>query len=409
MIFYYILDQKNHTYHAIKLKKISGPVELQVLNSNLTIIRSLASDHFQLDLLLGPTMPDILRQIKQSLDKSYRPPFWGLGVHICKADAVYNETETVLEINQLLADKKIPFDSHCVNDKLTQLVLSSDEFSDWAVTYQDILQSLNAQNKKILLHLMLNLEVIDAINPSEGIFKDALDQNLLLQNSNDDLLVGISGQNRKIAYLNVLEKSSEIKLLLEKYWNRVATHTPDGIFLKSNFLQDDTVNKTFNYLDDFKFLPKHFKSSISNLVQLNSKLSNGRLIHQLNDYSAAQINILQDLVKDNLNNLLLSESYREESNTGMLIKSFDNTWRNFKKIVQKTVYYSMVGLSFYGTSVCGDNQDRIAEDLCIRWYQFAAFAPLFYVKSDKLPTKFSGNGQRFMINAIKMYVKICFK
>lgn len=395
-------DKESHTYHAIKLKTLSGPVELEVLNSNLTIIRSLSSDNFELDLFLGPTMPDIYRQIKTSVDKSYQPPFWGLGIHICKTDAIYNETETLQEINQLLTNQKIPFDSHCINDKLTQLILSNDEFSEWANNYQDVLQSMKAQNKKLLLHLMLSLEVNDANNPEIEIFKDAQVQNLLIKNSNDDLLVGIAGQNRKVVYLNVLDKFFENKALLEKYWARVTSHNPDGIFLKSNFLQDDTVKKTFDYLDDFKFLPKNFKSAISNVVPLNSKLSHGELIHYINDYNAAQIDVVNELLKTGTTSLILSSSYREQSNTGMLIKSFENTWRSFKKIVQKTVYYSMVGLSFQGPSICGDSQDRIAEDLCIRWYQFAAFTPLFHVKSDRIPSKFSGNAQRFMINSIKM-------
>ena len=62
----------------------------------------------------------------------------------------------------------------------------------------------------------------------------------------------------------------------------------------------------------------------------------------------------------------------------------------------------MVGMSFYGSTICGGNNDKVMEDLCIRWYQFGIFSPLFYVTSKKVPTKFTKYGERIMIQAIRM-------
>lgn len=58
-------------------------------------------------------------------------------------------------------------------------------------------------------------------------------------------------------------------------------------------------------------------------------------------------------------------------------------------------------MSFYGTEVCGGRNFSIAEDLCIRSYQFAIFTPLFYINSHKMPSKFTKYAQRLMLHAIR--------
>lgn len=58
-------------------------------------------------------------------------------------------------------------------------------------------------------------------------------------------------------------------------------------------------------------------------------------------------------------------------------------------------------MSFYGGEVCGGGNYSIAEDLCIRSYQFAIFMPLFYVNAHNIPSKFTKYAQRLMVHAIR--------
>lgn len=58
-------------------------------------------------------------------------------------------------------------------------------------------------------------------------------------------------------------------------------------------------------------------------------------------------------------------------------------------------------MSFFGEEVCGDGNHSIAEDLCIRSYQFAIFTPLFYVNIHRMPSKFTKYAQRLMVHAIR--------
>lgn len=69
--------------------------------------------------------------------------------------------------------------------------------------------------------------------------------------------------------------------------------------------------------------------------------------------------------------------------------------------MHKSVFYSITGMSFYGSEVCGSPNYSISEDLCIRWYQFAIFTPLFYVNASKIPTKFTKYAERLMLHAIR--------
>lgn len=58
-------------------------------------------------------------------------------------------------------------------------------------------------------------------------------------------------------------------------------------------------------------------------------------------------------------------------------------------------------MTFFGEEVCGDGNHSIAEDLCIRSYQFAIFTPLFYVNIHRMPSKFTKYAQRLMVHAIR--------
>lgn len=334
-----------------------------------------------------------MKHLPQYLPKD----FWPHGVHYCHSSAIYNETEVRVELNHLLSSESIPFDSHCIHGDLTALVIFTNDTKTAALeAYGDIIEKLKEKNKKLLLHLSLSMME----ESSNDLYQRAFNDELFLKRDGVNF-AGIFGKEKKVFYLDYITKSQEIADLLASRWIELSEflNSTDGIFLHKSFLPDDTANKSFDYLSEFKFKPQNIESYVRSLTPLDLKLNNGRLlIHQLNNFGRKQIEVFQTLNDEH--KFCITDSYREDSSCAMLLREPKPSWITFQAIVEKSVLYSLIGLSFYGSEVCGSNHGNVQEDLCIRWYQFAIFSPLFYVKSDKIPLKFTKYAERIMNHAV---------
>lgn len=338
------------------------------------------------------------------LPQYFPAEFWPLGVHFCHSATVYNESEARIEMDHLLSDERlqsIPFDSHCIDDELTALVISRNRTDDDVLeNYREIIEKLRENNKKLLLHV--SLSVIE--ENTNGFYQRALEGELFLSDDDGANFAGMYGKAKKVFYLDYITKSQEIADLLASRWLELSSHflnLTSGVFLHKSFLPDDTANKSMAYLEEFKFKPRNFESYVSQLIPLKLKLRDGRmLIHQLNNFGRKQIELFQTRLNVG-NKFCITDSYRDDSSCAMLMKEPKPSWLTFQAIVRKSVFYSLIGMSFYGSEVCGSNHGPVQEDLCIRWYQFAVFTPLFYVKSDKIPLKFTKFAERIMIHAMR--------
>lgn len=268
-------------------------------------------------------------------------------------------------------------------------------------TYNDIIEQLRTKDKKLLIHMSMNAVEIhqDAIESDEIFLKDS---------DGKTNFIGAYSQSRKVLYLDYITKSSKIADLLESRKHQKHFKLSNGIFLYRNFPYDDTVvNKTFGYLKEyFRFIPSHksyFEDEIEKLIPLNVRLNTGEsLIHQLNNYGREQIELFSTTLNDDGKKFCIADSYRDTSNghCGMLMRTKESSWTNFESTINKSVFYSLIGMSFYGAEVCG-SANIVDENLCIRWYQFAIFLPLFYVNTDRVPIKFTKYAERIMVHAIR--------
>ncbi|CAG9807384.1 unnamed protein product [Chironomus riparius] len=419
-------DTKTKHYHGLHFESIDSPTEIQILKSNTIIIKQYYSASFRMKLFTGPAYADVYKQIKSFVKKSYYPDdFWSFGVHYCHTNLQYNEASTKIELSQLLINSKIiPFDSHCIDSELTALLMSQNNTDIISNIYRDEIEELKQKNKKILIHMSLNaIEVITNDETEQQQRHEAFKSDELFLKDVDGTtnFIGLYGENKKVLYLDYITKSSKIAeiLMSQKQQHQFDVFKlSNGIFLFKNFPFYNTVNKKPPSIDDFTFKPKNFETEIENLIPLNVKLENGEpLIHQLNNYGREQIEVFQQTLNDDGKKFCIADSYRETSNEwcGMLMRVKKASWTNFQSTINKSVFYSLIGMSFYGAEVCGsggwghgsnidddnNNIDNIAEELCIRWYQFATFMPLFYVNSDRVPTKFTKYAQRIMVLAIR--------
>ncbi|KAG5669981.1 hypothetical protein PVAND_000270 [Polypedilum vanderplanki] len=383
-------DRQSKHYHAVHFESIESPAELQILKSNTIIIRQYSSAKFRMSVFVGPTYGDIYRQLKSSTEQQRMvSEFWSFGVHFCPINSIYNETETRIELNYLLENlRAIPFDSHCINSDLTALIASHDD-NNALEDYTEILQRLQAANKKLLLHMTLT--AIENNNSTENL------HNLALTDDDESIFIGLYGK-RKVFYLDYITKSQEIaNWFIHSHLNRTFIQS-NGIMLFRTFPFDDTFNKSLKYLEHFQFHPKNFENAIEQLIPLNVKLQSGEpLIHQLNNYGHQQIEVFHATL--NNGKFCIADTFSKSC--GMLMRVERASWTNFQAAIYKSVFYSLIGMSFYGIEVCGSDIGNIPEDLCIRWYQFAIFMPLFYVNSKQMPMKFTKYAEHIMVHAIR--------
>lgn len=126
-----------------------------MLPSNLILFRTLNSAHFELNLYLGPTPHDIIQQIRG--DYSIKvPPFWALGVHICKNSVEKNLTIAADDVEELLTANQVPFDSHCLHENIL-------EFGDSELTERlwNVVTQLHDDGKKVLLSLVSQVSIFE--------------------------------------------------------------------------------------------------------------------------------------------------------------------------------------------------------------------------------------------------------
>lgn len=74
------IAEQGGKFHGVTIR-YSGPLEISVLSSKLIVIRMLSGLPVAIDLVLGPTPIEVLKQ--QNVEP-VMPPYWALGVHICR-------------------------------------------------------------------------------------------------------------------------------------------------------------------------------------------------------------------------------------------------------------------------------------------------------------------------------------
>lgn len=329
-------------------------------------------EHFRMEIFMGPKMKDIHRQLS-NYSRNYTYNFMDLGVNYCNPEKFANENS----IQNLLENSGAIFDSYCLNIEVTN-----------KENLTDAINLLKTNHKRVMITLTSLLTEAE---------KSGIPENLLIRNKDLTTLMGVDNMNQPVAYFDFITKSAEIAKLLAS--EMFETLQVDGYYISPNFLLDNTET-TKVISKNNTFCPENLEASSMNLIPLDSILTdNSTLLNSINRYPIKQIEVFQELLPSKL---LIADSFRESTTSGILIKSNELNWVEFRRAVHESVYYSTVGLSCFGTKICGENVTPIPEDLCVRWYQFSVFVPLFYYESNKISTRFSGSANRIITNAVKM-------
>lgn len=104
-------------------------------------------------------------------------------------------------------------------------------------------------------------------------------------------------------------------------------------------------------------------------------------IYSHNTYGSNQVQVLQSAT----DGFVMASSFNYGDRHAVHLENVDISWGNLRKAITTTLYHSIFGSSAISIPVCGSTDNYNSEEheaVCVRWYIFAAFSPIFRISSD---------------------------
>lgn len=375
-----------------------SPVEVEIMDTKLIMVRGHQSSHFHVFVLVGSTPKDIYIQIKELTRNKYAlKEYWQLGIHLCDNGSQRNLTQAISNLEKLLEDKNYPFDSHCIQDNLIWLTDNEMVLSD----IKNVAKSLKDNEKRFIASIMTPLEVGD----SDAYIK-ANEMNLLLTlpSSSSSPYIG-NAYGKNVSYIDFTLPES--KIWLNEFWNVdvITNISADGFLFQGTWLPDDSsfepIDNSLPYISDLindtmRYLPPWNVMSREMLLMLKQNL-----------VPEEQVNAMVANIPTNKTHLLLTSTPSINVLSASYRQNVSSTWKAFADNIKYLTGLAIGGYNLYGFPVCGDyfpesiNNNDVSEELCIRWYQFASVMPIFRLNSDRYVDNFSLYAQRTLSNIIR--------
>ena len=360
-------DSKGSAYGVLLLN--TNPIEI-VTNSRPSLTYRILGGDLDLHFFMGPNPEDVIKQFTQFTGNPMLPPFWSLGFHLCRTTCDLEDAKIIAH-NYTNSEFPLPIESDCGSSMLYSNSISKSNFD---------LRKIYGRS------LFVNFPQI-ATNSS--IFKENRDSKLFLQNDTDENYIGKinafncvdKNQDSEVVYLDYFQNSDEMhkKLLVD-------FKETDGVILDLNTpselstVEDGSEERCNKNSYNTPFLSPSGVSLYENTVCMDAKTKNGLKhmnFHNIYGYQHAKSinNYLQGIQKrkfiTSLSTFIGSGKY-----AGHWGGHIPATWEMLKQTLIQTLQFSLYGIPLVGFPVCGFKGILPDDELCIRWYQLAAFQPL---------------------------------
>ncbi|XP_055700292.1 lysosomal alpha-glucosidase-like [Phlebotomus papatasi] len=373
-------------FHGIYLSA-PYPVEVEITESYLVIVRAIFDMSFHVDLVCGPTISEVLTQLWENSGQISTLPNWFYGFHICDTNTTRNLTESMNEMLEMLDTDQIqenPFDSHCIREHLLWMANDSEGLPD-EVLYG--VEKLREAGKKFILPMTALLEA----NLKGKPFQEALDRGLLMRHPTlEEPYVGRMG-NISVVYVDWVGSNGDtLTEWLRNCWP--ANFSADGLLLQSNWMRDESEGgktpSSFPYVSQDMVTASN--SIAPWLIRQSDTVGNASIFtHNL--MASTQIEVVRSMASDTF---IISESSLL-TNVPIFNRNVSSTWAELRNQVRRTMGRAVSGVHFSSANICGDDEN-LPEELCVRWYQFASLSPIYRVSSSKAPSKFTRFAQRLI-------------
>jgi alpha-glucosidase len=347
-------------------------------------------DNLVLYLIDGHTVPDIIRQFREMVGRSYIPPKWAFGYGQSRWG--YLDEKDIREVADNYRKNGIPLDMIYLDidymDHYKDFTINQKSFPD----FKKLVDDLKHQGIRLI-------PIIDAgvkIEEGYSIYEEGVKGGYFCKDKDgNDFVAGVWPGN--VHFPDVLNKDArkwfghQYKFLLDQgiegFWNDM--NEP------SIFYSEEHLKEVLDELDDFKGKNmdlqtfSHFQGMVKEIT--NNREDYKRLYHDLDglrvrhdkvhnlygyNVTRAAAEAFEDL-EPNKRFLLFSRSSCIGMHRYGGIWTGDNVswWSHLLLNIKMMPSLNMCGLLFSGADIGGFAGDT-TQDLLLRWLEFGIFAPL---------------------------------
>ena len=332
----------------------------------LLVFRSMGG-YMLLHLFTGPEPKQVITQMSNYQGLPKKPPVSAMGYHVCRRTNKLGAFDHNWEGMQ---NASIPFDSDCIDE---QLVATAFEVNN-ATHYQSDLQKLY---ETTTLELVVSHPVQTSVN-----FQDYGSADYV-RDRDDNIVIGTYDSHP----VSIPDFESDVTV---NWWKRniqtVLTNLehngnkPSGLVMIHNspYLEtEDSCNLTST-----GFVPWEIRSHFGTGSLCPTDVHDGGIDHLTahQEYSYKSTQATTEQMTDMFT--FTKHSIPGTSGiAGIFGSEYDATWENLKQSLREVMELGLAGNPMVSMTACGTrsvamlNTSAVVDELCLRWYQVAAYMP----------------------------------
>ncbi|KAH1012468.1 probable alpha-glucosidase Os06g0675700 [Dendroctonus ponderosae] len=386
---------QNGKFHGALFRN-EGPLEIQILSSNMVILRSLLGGKLEVELFLGPTPADLYRSQTEEVTV---PPLWFLGTHHCrKGDSMI--------LSELLAayaaNDVSDFDTDCFHENLFLALQNSSKLKQDVEEVQDYINESIKGGRKFLLSLPPHI-----LNDAGNELYQTAQKLDVLYKYQSGLIYNGTYLGQKVVFPDFSNETIRQynEVLINWLETVLKVDSFSGFVMNDNWPQDESYENVEK--GDFPY----YSSAIEDQMQYTlpwTVQGTDKVLHlkKHNSYGEFQNSSLHAYLKSwSSEEPLIASSTKQYGNTEPVISDhLDTTWDNFRIYLNKILFSSITGNRLVGLPICGDTASynkTLHEALCIRWYIAAATMPYFRVSSGDVFRDPANLNSQFAANIVR--------
>ncbi|XP_054716121.1 lysosomal alpha-glucosidase-like [Uloborus diversus] len=329
-------------------------------------------------IMLGPTPTDVVKQYTSIVGRTFMPPYWSLGFHICKYGYFsLNKTIEVLERN-LAADIPIDVQWHDIDFMHRNLDFTYDPVDFKGLP--EFVEKLHNDGRHYVA--MISPGVSDVEEPNTyAPYDEGKKLDLFVKDVNGSYIHG------KVWNTNYTVFPDFSNPKTPPYWAKqfdvyhLKLHY-DGIWIDMNeplnFLNGSDVGCPDSPLEDPQYLPgRPYPLRTLTLCMTAKHLKTEHYNeHNLLAYREAHAtyNAIRDVRKKRPFIISRATFSGQGQWSGHWSGDITSNWEDMRYTIPSMLMFNFYGMSMIGSDICGFRLN-VTEDLCARWQSLGAFYP----------------------------------
>ncbi|KAL5020346.1 hypothetical protein ScPMuIL_003238 [Solemya velum] len=330
-------------------------------------------------IFTGPSPDDVIRQYSDVIGKTYFPPYWSLGFHLCRWG--YTGSAEINTVINRMRSAQMPHDTQWVD------IDYMSHHRDWTYNRTSfaglpgIGRDLHNNGQRLVAMVDPGIGKVDPAS-SYAPYADGLSRDIFIKtNDRSQNIVGLVWPGESV-FPDFTHPN------IQGYWttqNRLFHDQVsfDGIWIDMNepasFVDGSTTGCTNSSLDNPPFTPEITDRSLKKKTLCPSAQHHSTSHYNLhNMYGYHQSRTTKGALDIILGKRSLVITRSSFPGTGSFAGHWtgDNsaTWANMYDTIPGMLNFNMFGIPMVGSDICGFNGDA-EEELCTRWMQLGAFYP----------------------------------